>query len=214
MAVYADEFYEFLEQVQNEPVTVRRIPLTEPRIPINLLTREIEIDKNAAIVGDDAYSDQIGEHHYSEYFAVEGDHRSQIVYFEVDRYFDDVDLMNCTCVIEYINVNNQARLYPVTLKDHESKPGKILFAWSLSSEVTVQDGIITFAVWFYKMNLATKKLIYSLRTQPAKGKIIKTIEYTSTLQEEEQESFYTFKEQAYNTLISMIEQKNVYWNNL
>jgi hypothetical protein len=34
--------------------------------------------------------------------SVQRDHKSEIIYFKVDRYFDYMDLSNTVCIIEYI----------------------------------------------------------------------------------------------------------------
>ena len=38
-----------------------------------------------------------------QFLGVKTDQRSEKIYFEVDRIFDDVDLSTKTCVIQYIN---------------------------------------------------------------------------------------------------------------
>ena len=39
----------------------------------------------------------------STFMAIAGDHRSETVYFIVDRFFEDVDLSHLSCAVEYIN---------------------------------------------------------------------------------------------------------------
>jgi hypothetical protein len=56
-------------------------PKTEPKININLNTREIEVK--------DFYC-----------FGVENDHNAETIYFETNRYFDDIDLYNSEIIIQ------------------------------------------------------------------------------------------------------------------
>ena len=100
--VYTEEFKSFLQRVQDQyPTTLRQIPLDEPRIQVDLSRRFIDIENSE----------------YRDFLSMAEDHRAETVYFEVDRYFEDVDLFNCTCIIEYINGGGHPRIYPVTLKD-------------------------------------------------------------------------------------------------
>lgn len=222
MAVFAEDYYALLALIQNGYIpTVYRISPDFPKIDVNLNNRQIEIDK-VKYPGNNLEDNHI----YLNYFAVEGDHRSVNLYFRVDRYFEDIDLMNCTCIIEYINANNEARIYPVTLKDHLTEPGKILFAWSLGNELTRVPGTIQFAIQFYKMDTnvskienenripETAKIIYSLKTLPATGKILDTLSYNID-QEVEKETYYS--EYASNTpefIFDIIEKSKIHWNDL
>ena len=210
---YTDEFQSFLARVQAQyGTTLAEIPMDEPRIDIDLDSREIKIN----------------ESEYNDFLCVATDHRSQTIYFEVDRYFEDVDLFNCTCIIEYINAGNHPRLYPVTLKTLYNKleedgtfSPKMILAWNIGSEATIYPGIIKFAFNFYKtiydvdeyLRPINCKIIYSLNTKPAVGTIVAPLEYTDELLAE-QEDIYTLEPDIYQNLVAMINQKNVYWNDL
>ena len=62
--------------------TYYRIPSDEPVYEINLDTRTVEVP---------------------EFLSVLDDHNAEVVWFKVDRFFDDVDLFGATCWIEYRN---------------------------------------------------------------------------------------------------------------
>ena len=176
MGIFANEMYKLLETVQYKyTTTVRQLPLDEPRIQVDLNTRQIKIS----------------ESEYSDFLSMEKDHRAETVYFELDRYFEDVDLFNCTCIVEYINAKGQMRIYPVTLKDIKSLESqhRMILGWNLGGEATVAAGTITFSLSFYAINTETHSVVYSLQTAPAQGNILYGMDYTQE-QEKESEDYY------------------------
>lgn len=211
--VYTEEFKAFLQQVQaSYPTTVRQIPLDEPRIQVNLNTRIIDIENSE----------------YADFLTMTEDHRSTTIYFEVDRYFEDVDLFNCTCIVEYINGGGHPRIYPITLKDlikQQDENGRIvdkmLLAWNIGSEATLYKGDIQFCITFYKVSyeladngqIINCELIYALHTVPATGYIMHGMEYDEK-QEIEKTDCYTIADHSYQTLLDILRQKNVYWNDV
>lgn len=200
MGIFANEIYKLLETVQYKyTTTVRQLPLDEPRIQVDLNTRQIKIS----------------ESEYSDFLSMEKDHRAETVYFELDRYFEDVDLFNCTCIVEYINAKGQMRIYPVTVKDITSLASqhKMILAWNIGGEATVAAGTITFSLSFYAINPETHSVVYSLQTAPAQGTILYGMDYTQE-QEEENDDYYKLSENHFETLLAMINQKNVYWNDV
>ena len=218
-SVYNDNFYAFLAQIQNQnSVTIREIPSTVDRIPVNLDTREIEIEKSV----------------YKDFLSMEKDHRAEVVYFEVDRFYEDIDLSTYSCIIEYINAaplgEKKLRIYPITLmgvqKVLDGKTGqfveKLLLAWSLGNEATEYAGTIEFSLTFYKISYNTNeqghltdcKIAYALHTAPQKGTILHGMDYTDS-QELESEQYYNLSEFHYKTLCAYIDDvKDTRWINV
>ena len=97
---------------------------------------------------------------------------AETIYFEVDRFFDDVDLTTTNIIIEYVNDNGDARIFPAVLQDWTSNPGHIRFAWLLGHEATKVAGNLKFSVRFYSVDYNNHIFTYSLLTQPAIGKIM------------------------------------------
>ena len=208
MAIIAEEYYTLLEEIQKITPIERQIDSLAPKIEIDLNTRQIKLN-DVKYIGD-----REDNHILSDYFAVESDHRSKILYFLVDRYYEDVDLMTCTCAIEYINADDEARLYPVTIKDGHpiGAPGKMWFAWNLSDTVTFKAGKIKFAIWFYRANQETRKLIYSLKTLPAEGTILESLTLNEA-QKDEYNSYYGELDVAALTY-DLIEATKIKWIDL
>jgi hypothetical protein len=153
--LFSDEFYALLARVQTSygPI-IDTVPKLADCIEVDLNSRRIKIEDSS----------------YAEWLSVETDHRAEVIYFEVDRYYEDVDLRDCTIIIEYINAHNDARIYPVSFIDTDSRPGKMIIAWNIGNAATAYAGTIQFALVFYKVD-TNKHIVYKLSTIPAEGKI-------------------------------------------
>lgn len=112
----------------NKPSIAVLLPSDEKIYNINLSERKIEAP---------------------EYLSIEKDHYAETIYFLVDRYYDNVDLVETTCIIQYINAKNESRIYAVPFYDVTTFPGKILIPWCIDSEVTKAAGNVKFSVKFY-----------------------------------------------------------------
>ena len=124
------------------------LPIDEPNFIIDLNTRSIKPPK-----GDYVY-------------AVVGDDLAETLYFETDRYFDNVDLNDMTIAI-VVNTGKEKYLVPTSVRDITSKPAKIIFGWSISKEITENSTTLEFAVRFYTFN-EKQQLAYNLSTQANK----------------------------------------------
>lgn len=207
--VYAENFFKHLQAIENNPSfipTVLKVDTSEPRIKVLLNSRKIDIENSE----------------YNGFLALRKDQRATTVYFEVDRYFEDVDLQNCTCVVQYMNMGApqgfaKLRMYPITLRDTESleKEGKMILAWCLGNEATEYSGDLIFSLIFYSINDTGTAFKYALHTLPAVGIILPGMVYTDQ-QEQQQDQFLEVelseaKENNYITLLEMIRNKNVLW---
>ena len=213
--LYTQQFKEYLYGLQNSIMpTVRPIPSGVEYIYVDLPTREIKIQDSI----------------YKDFLSIREDHRAETVYFGMDRYYEDVDLMKCSCIIEYINGGNQPRIYPVTLRDLQIiinpethlPEEKMIIAWNIGNEATAYSGTIKFAITFYKIYYDVDpdtrqpynfQILYALHTGSAVSTVANGFVYDEE-QQKEKDGYYTLSEQHYSTLLAMIDQKNVYWNDL
>lgn len=83
------------------------------------------------------------------------DNKSERYTFEIDRFIDGHDLMNCNRVkIHFININSNKRdsnegMYPVEdMKIDPSNENKVIFTWLISNEATLYSGTLSFLVSF------------------------------------------------------------------
>ena len=161
------EFRQRLQEIQNSAnVTFTHLPSNEPRFIIDANSRKINIPLEFSFLG------------------VIGDHKAETIYFEIDRYFDDVDLSEHTCVIQFINKNPQTLkfnegLYPVTTMDVNSIDGKIIFGWNIMNDATQIAGDIHFSIRFYSID-SNNKFTYNFNTLTANSIILDTLDVKRT----------------------------------
>ncbi len=88
MIVSPKEYSDLLYRL-NDPnlfANMIQIPDDERIYEINLNTREIEAP---------------------EFLSVSSEHNAEIIWFKMDRFFDNIDLYNATCWIQFINANGE-----------------------------------------------------------------------------------------------------------
>lgn len=136
--------------LEGEPVYYR-IPSDEPIYEINLNTREVQAP---------------------EFLSVLEDHNAEVIWFKVDRFYDDVDLYGSTCWIQYKNALKEdfvAVTIPRVIV--ESNHDILYIPWPICGPATKAAGTITFSFQFFKMSEDKKRVFYSLHTKPATSKI-------------------------------------------
>lgn len=119
----------------------------------------------------DANKRKIDTSNFNAVLSVQGDEIAEIVFFEIDRFFDATDLNQMDIAIQWstkINGKNVEDYTPAFIKYIDPKTDKLIFGWPITSEVTVSAGAISFSVRFYKKDpLNNGKLLYSFTTLPA-----------------------------------------------
>ena len=161
MITSPEEFRQRLLDIQNSVnVVYTTLPSDEPRFIIDANSRTITIPVEFQFLG------------------VKNDHNAETVYFEIDRYFDDEDLSQHTCVVQFANKNNSndGGIYPVTTMDTTSVDGKIIFGWEIKSDATSLVGDIYFSVRFYSINSTDYVFTYNFNTLTAKSVILDTLD--------------------------------------
>lgn len=154
------EYYNKLNLVLNEnPPAYAILPSAENIYNIDLNTRVV----NAP-----------------EFLGIERDHKSETIYFIVDRYSDYIDLATTSCTITYVNARKESRVYNVPFYDiyTYASEGKMLIPWCLDATVAAAAGNVSFAIQFYKIGerinpdgISEKVLTYNLNTLPAMSQI-------------------------------------------
>lgn len=195
MITNPNEYWRYLYLIQdknNPAATANRIPPVpipgeEERLLIDLETRTIEAP---------------------EYLSVQFDHDSETVFFEIDRYFDSVDLSSMCCVIQYINAGKEGRFYPVPFYDTLTKEGKIIFPWQISGEVTKYAGNVEYAVRFYSIDFDNQRFNFNLNTQSAKSKVLYGMDVDT---QEIYNPSAEFKDMIWDRLQRLEGDYNLYW---
>lgn len=139
MKTSREEYLQRLQDIQNSSATQYvMLPTDEPRFIIDSNSRKIIIPDEFTFLG------------------LKKDTGAETIYFEVDRYFDTHDLSQNTCIVQFINENDAGKveegIYPVTILDVDSVPGKIIFGWTITNEVTARAGNVSFSIRFYSVD--------------------------------------------------------------
>lgn len=180
-------------QTQNPPSNVY-IPFAENTYDIDLNTRII----NGPLT-----------------LGLQRDHKSLVIYFKVDRYYDYMDLSNTVCLVEYKTPNDEPGSAPhvfiVPYYDtyRYAQENKMIFPWVVGGAATLADGIIEYAVRFYKIGNVDGQtsLIYNLNTLPATSKVIGSMEVTNAIMNAE----YDIPIEKYEELMAQLQDHQVYW---
>ena len=164
MKTDASEYLSLLQEIQNNNVSTFTImPADEPRFTIDSNSRNITVPSEFS------------------FLSVQNDHKAETIYFEIDRYFDDVDLSQHTCVIQFINKSGSTineGTYPVTSMDIDSVDGKIVFGWEICNDATQLTGDITFSVRFYSID-DNGNFTYNFNTLTANSFILPSLNIIS-----------------------------------
>ena len=163
MITTANEYMKRLQDIQNQfnSPSLVMLPTDEPRFIIDANERTISIPDGFTFLG------------------VLNDHNAETVYFEIDRYYDQTDLSEKTCIVQYESLTSHTGgFYPVVKLDVTTIPGKIIFGWEVQNDVTAHPGDIEFAVRFYSTTiLDDDKIVFSynfnteIATLPIKGSL-------------------------------------------
>ena len=137
------------------------IPETEKIYQVNLNERTIEAPKHLSVTND---------------------HEAEIIFFEVDRYYDLQDLMQTTCLITYVNAAGEPFIYNVPRLDGMTKrdEGKIIIPWVVGQDAVIKAGIVRFSLQFYIIDPISLKFTYKLNTEPAQTRVLQGLEPSYT----------------------------------
>ena len=136
-----NDYFSYIEQLKQIDYHYAVLPLDEDVFEIDANTRAIAIPKAFQTNG----------------ISVQGDEISEIVYFKINRYFDNMDLNDCDIYIQWENAADangvhESGVSKEWIRDIESEPEYLIFGWPISSEITKRAGSIKFAVRFFKFN--------------------------------------------------------------
>lgn len=191
-------YYALLKNIQDQTIAIET---QKSLLSINLF--RIDLDSRE-IIAPPGYLDFLG---------VVGEHKSETITFQVDRYYEDVDLADMTIVIEYVNANGEGRVSPVIVKDFETFPNEILFDWVIDKDLLVAAGDVSFDVRFYMVgdaqdeNPLNRYMVYSLRTKPFTSHVIDTLPLNMDEFEEEYKNSFAEELEALLGATTALERK-------
>lgn len=159
------QYFQYMRDLTQIDVAKNELKFT--KLPLDEAHFTIDLNKREITVPDEFKKNGVG---------VRGDEIAEIVYFEVDRYYDATDLNEQEIIIEWIADNKKGFSRPYGV-DVDLVPGKIIFGWPLSSKITAASGNVQFAVRFYsaKNTASSSGIVYSLST------LLQTIKINDTI---------------------------------
>ena len=151
-----------------------------------------------------------------EWLSLKEDHESQLLYFSVDRFYDNIDLSNAVCVIQYETIHKDTKekykgvyfvpLYDLlTLADEE----KMILVWQIKNSVSQSATSVKYNFRFYKLD-SEGFLIYNLNTLPATSKILDTLS-SKDLNVPEDSTLASEIEEIWDSLHNAIQWNRTYW---
>lgn len=170
-----DEYFACLQQLaelerdpsKNIDPIFTILPTTEETFEIDANKRSIKIPDNFARYG----------------VGVQGDEVAEILYFSIDRYFDAIDLASKEILIQWKHEKDTSHSENLSATYKRSLtliPGKIVFGWPISREMTENPGNIQFSVRFYEREGEDEDaiLVYSFSTLTATIKIQPALDFS------------------------------------
>ena len=143
-----EAFFGSIEEIAALDPKFLRLPLDEPIFEIDANTRKIVVPNDFRANG----------------LSVQNDHLAEIIFFRIDRYFDDMDLGNCNIEINW-KMGNKVGKTSRFVMAKDIQPGYVIFGWPIDKEITEKSGTVTFAIEFNKKD-GEGKITYCFNTMP------------------------------------------------
>lgn len=187
------EYLEQLHQIQSQnPPSIALLSNAEIIYDVDLSTRKIDSPK---------------------FLSVSRDHKSETIYFRVDRYFDYMDLTNTVCIVQYITSDGKPHIYAVPFYDviTEGHNNKILIPWCINGAATFSSGKIQYALRFYIVESRKDGyyLTYNLNTLPATSQILNGMDVQENVED------FDITAEGYDTLLALMNEvkqdAGVFW---
>jgi len=141
-------FFGSIEEIAALDAKFLRLPLDEPIFEIDANTRKITVPNDFKSNG----------------LSVQNDHLAEIIFFRIDRYFDDMDLSNCNIEINW-KMGSKAGKTSRFVMAKDIQPGYVIFGWPVDKEITEKSGTVNFAIEFNKKD-RDGKIVYCFNTMP------------------------------------------------
>lgn len=110
------------------------------------------------------------------------EHNAETIYFEIDRYFDGVDLCeDMLCAVMYkCTASGDTHFRQISMAVSEENDKKITVAWKIDDSVTSVRGTVEFALTFFKAYLDgdIRRLSYRFNTKKASFTVADTFDFS------------------------------------
>ena len=151
-----------------------------------------------------------------ETLSVQSDHYAETVYFIMDRFYDNMDLAQTNCVVQYVS-NGESYVYAVPFCDVTTYEGKMIIPWTISLSATKSSGSVRYFINFYLIEKDTNgeaKIIYSLNTRSTTSNILQTITSDDFIEEDRELNLPERYFEIVDTLAQMVDKASIYWTDV
>lgn len=146
--------------------------------------------------------------------SVASDHKAEVIYFVLDRFYDYMDLSNTCCMIQYVAPDNLPYVYVVPYYDIYTYRhlNKLIIPWNVDGAATQKKGKLTFSIRFFRIEQdedGAYNLVYNLNTLAAETEVLEGLNVDPLNKEE-----VDFGTDAYEIImheISRLSRKGTYW---
>lgn len=175
-----------------------RIPENEPIYQIDLDKRKIEAPA---------------------YLSVEADQNAEIIWFKVDRFYDNIDLYSGVAWIQYINADKEERLYaaPLLVGTEQFGNEQILIPWVIGKEVAKTAGTIQFSFQFFQLSEDSQRFLYILNTQPSSSRVLNGMHvdpFSVVEEDSEDEAWIRDQFSLIMQKIAILSRENILWTDV
>lgn len=132
-----DEYFQHLNEISLKDPSLIILPLDEEKFFIDGNSRKITVPQAFTKNG----------------VGVQGDHYAEYIYFEIDRYFENIDFgsPSITAVVEFVDANQQKHFTKAWIKYTDEKSSKVTIGWPITQDVTSKAGSIKFSVRLFEL---------------------------------------------------------------
>lgn len=133
-----DGYFQHLNEISRKDPSLIILPLDEEKFSIDGNSRKITVPQAFTKNG----------------VGVQGDHYAEYIYFEIDRYFENIDFgsPSITAVVEFIDANQQKHFTKAWIKYTDEESSKIIIGWPITQDVTSKAGTIKFSVRLFELD--------------------------------------------------------------
>lgn len=132
-----DEYFQHLNEISLKDPSLIILPLDEEKFFIDGNSRKITVPQAFTKNG----------------VGVQGDHYAEYIYFEIGRYFENIDFgsPSITAVVEFVDANQQKHFTKAWIKYTDEKSSKVTIGWPITQDVTSKAGSIKFSVRLFEL---------------------------------------------------------------
>lgn len=133
-----DGYFQHLNEISQKDPSLIILPLDEEKFFIDGNSRKIAVPQAFTKNG----------------VGVQGDHYAEYIYFEIDRYFENIDFgsPSITAVVEFVDANQQKHFTKAWIKYTDEKSSKVTIGWPITQDVTSKAGTIKFSVRLFELD--------------------------------------------------------------